>query len=182
MPRFQETERILNAVNGYLDRHEAGDPEAAGLRHQDIAKGARVGKRHLSRTDDARFLDLQDRLEQLRSRGGTASPPVAVDRAPEGSRLSWEDARLKAGVVDQALTDDDLTRDIDRIRREVAFRLQRWTAAFGGDRGPALFDTPLMLFELEETVTGIYPTMNKLRALVREVNRRRELERNQGGS
>ena len=162
MPRPAETERIVGAIRDYLDRHEAGDSKAASLRRDDIANACRVGKRHLSRTDDPELAALAERIQRLERRQSgpqrTSDEPANFLGLPYETRERDPDLRL-----------EDLTGDVARRQTDIAYRLRQWLA-YHENPGEVL-DSPVMLADLESLIGGLHRIADELRPLIATVNR-----------
>ena len=164
MPRPAETERIVGAIRDYLDRHEAGDSKAVSLRRDDIANACRVGKRHLSRTDDPELAALAERIQRLERRqpGTQRTPdePENLGDLPYQTRERDPDLRL-----------EDLAGDVARRQTDIAYRLRQWLAYH--EKPGEVLDSPVMLADLEALIGGLHRVADDLRPLIATVNRLR---------
>lgn len=159
--RPTETARIASTINEYLDRYEAGDPDAASLRRADIARACRVAKRHLSREDEPEFAALKRRIERLE--GGEESSSATISAEPVSvvvPEVQERDPELPLG---------DLGRDIARRQMDAVFRLRQWLAYY--ETPGQVLDSPVMLADLDDLVGGLRRIADDLRPLIAGVNR-----------
>lgn len=159
--RPTETARIASAINEYLDRHEAGDPNATSLRRADIARACRVAKRHLSRDEEPELAALRHRIERLER--SYKSSPTAVSAEP--ASLEADEVRGR----DPELPLTDVGRDISRRQTDAVFRLRQWLAYY--ETPGEVLDSPVMLADLDDLVHGLRRITDDLRPLIARVNR-----------
>ena len=163
----KELVRIVDAIGSYLGRAESDS--SLGLSYDAIELATGVSRGHLSRRKEPEMTALVSRIAAIKHDRVSAAPN-SVTGAKGGTASAAVGEALSVGVgAVHALPAETLAKMIARSLAELARLQQQWLARHATGH---VSDAPLALHDGDVLLVQLRRSMDRMRPLVTEWNRR----------